>query len=201
MCLQMHVYVCCSRTLERLPIPEQRLFIRLMAALLLTGHRSAVSPSSMESFSPSFPLAHTYPKAVLGMMIFMLALPLQSCQSFLKKFFNLSFELCLSQYTPVAPKCANDLQSRSYCFHVFWQQLKDIFQFALSKSHSSDLSNTVRHFINHYFVTSNDRRTAYTPFSQPHNLHAALQSAAFTGAAAFLRACPASNPRKVGCLE
>lgn len=140
-----------------------------MAALL----QRAASFSSMESFSPTFPLAYAHPKAALGILIFMLMLPLQSCLfNFWRIFWIWTLIMPFTEHSS-GSQLSQWSTNLYYHFHVLWQQLTKIFQFALSQSHSSGFSNPVRLFINHYFESSNDPRAVCALHTQPR----ALQSA------------------------
>lgn len=175
----LEFYVCCQ---EKLPIQEERLFITLMAALLLTEHSlisqygKLLSLCSFGTYSSQGSTRNDDFHACITLTT-LLVISKEITQS----------ELWVMPFkcTPVAPKCPNDLQSVSYHFHVFWQQLKDTLQFAWSNSHPSDLSDTVSHFINPDFGTSNDHRTVDKAFSHTCNLPIALQSAPLCAAGSW----------------
>lgn len=139
---------------------------RLMVVLL----QKAASFSSMESFSPTLPLAHAHPKAALGILIFILMLPFQSLL-LLKTFFNLNFNNAFHrtlQWLPSLPV----LYKPVLPFPCALAAADKRFSSLHCQSHSSVL-NPVRLFINHYFESSNDHRAVCVLPSQAR----ALQSA------------------------
>lgn len=159
-------------------------FARLMAALWLTEHYSHLP--TWKTSLPVFLWQYSCQGSTRN-DDFHACITLTTLLVISKEIFQSELWVTPFKYTPIAPKRPNDLQSVSYHFHVFWQQLKDIFQFALRSSHPSDWSNTVSHFINPDFGTSNDHRTVDMPFCHTCNSPIALQSAHSTCAAGSWR--------------
>lgn len=168
-----------------------------MAALLRREHRSAASFSSMESFSPTFPLAHAHPKAALGMLIFMFMLPLQSCY-FWRNFLIWILIMPFTEHSS-GSQVSQWTTNLYYRFHVLWQQLTETFQFALSPIHL--MSNPVRLFINHYFGTSNDHSAAWALYCQPRAVQSAPTCVLLTWALPHFQSMAAPALRAPVCVH
>lgn len=172
-------------------------FQRHQLTRLMVVLQKAASFSSMESFSPTLPLAHAHPKAALGILIFILMLPFQSLL-LLKTFFNLNFNNAFHrtlQWLPSLPV----LYKPVLPFPCALAAADKRFSSLHCQSHSSVL-NPVRLFINHYFESSNDHRAVCVLPSQARALQSAPTCVLLTWALPHFQSVPASSRGSVCTL-